>query len=235
MRTDARRNREIVLRTAIDAFSEEGVAVSLGRIAQRAGVGAGTVYRHFPSKDALLEAVLADHVEELVAAADRWAARADPGDALIGFLAQMSEKSAGRAHVCETLSTDRSWPRAVLGAAMRRYQEALQRLLRAAQSCGAVRADIDMDDLTAISIGCANLRAAHPDSVRGRELVLGVLAGLRVTKTDGFRDLPVLDGHETARCAECGDRLRVRPTGRPARYCGATCRQRARRRRAIAG
>src|SRR3954462_6531104 len=98
-RADARRNREIVLRTAMRVFTEEGLEVSLGRIAQRAGVGAGTVYRHFPSKEILIEAVLAEHVEGFVAAADRWTARAAPGDALFGFLLEVIEKSAGRQHV----------------------------------------------------------------------------------------------------------------------------------------
>ena len=100
-RADARRNREIVLRTAMRAFADEGPGVSLGRIAQRAGVGAGTVYRHFPSKEVLLEAVLAEHVDNLAAAADRWATRAAPGDALFGFLLEVIEKTADRRGVCE--------------------------------------------------------------------------------------------------------------------------------------
>jgi len=80
VRADARRNRQIVLRAAAEVFAEDGLEVSLGRIARQAGVGAGTVYRHFPSKEILLEAVLAEQVEGFVAVADRWAARARPGD-----------------------------------------------------------------------------------------------------------------------------------------------------------
>lgn len=92
-RVDARRNREIVLRTAMRVFAEEGLEASLSRIAQRAGVGAGTVYRHFPSKEILLEAVIAEQVDGLAAAAGQWAARATPGDALFGFLLEVIEKS----------------------------------------------------------------------------------------------------------------------------------------------
>ena len=240
-RADARRNREIVLRTAMQAFAEEGLEVSLGRIAQRAGVGAGTVYRHFPSKEILLEAVLAEHVDSLTAAADRWAARAAPGDALFGFLLEVIEKSAGRQHVCSVLAGDKSWPRVLLAAAVQRFGEALGRLLRDAQRTGAVRADVRADDLAALAFGGSALCAAHRDRARGLRLVRVLLNGLRapaVTKPAAFSDAPRLQRHETATpaaryCEECGAWLRVRATGRPPRYCGPACRQRARRRRQL--
>ncbi|MFC4012512.1 TetR/AcrR family transcriptional regulator [Nonomuraea purpurea] len=238
-RADARRNREIVLRTAMRMFTEEGLEVSLGRIAQRAGVGAGTVYRHFPSKEILVEAVLAEHVEGFVAAAGRWAARAAPGEALFGFLLEVIEKSAGRQHVCDALTADKSWPRAMLTAAAQRFHEALERLLCEAKQAGAIRADVRADDLAALAVGGAALRSAHRDRVRGTRLVRLLLDGLRtpaVTKVGSFRDAPSPQRHESAahsvrHCAECGARLRVHATGRPPRYCGPTCRQRARRRR----
>ncbi|RAY14110.1 TetR/AcrR family transcriptional regulator [Actinomadura craniellae] len=239
-RVDARRNREIVLRTAKRVFAEEGLEVSLGQIAQRAGVGAGTVYRHFPSKEILIEAVLAEHIEGLVAAADRWAARAAPGDALFGFLLEVIEKSAGRQHLCDVLTTDRGWPRAVLAAAAQRFGESLERLLCDAKQAGAIRADVRADDLSALAVGGAALRSAHRDRARGTRLVRMLLDGLRapaVTKTQPFRDTPSLPGHETTAlryCVECGEQLSVRATGRPPRYCGPTCRQRAHRRRLIA-
>ena len=235
-RTDAVRNREIVLRTAMRAFTDEGLAVSLGRIAQLAGVGAGTVYRHFPNKDILVEAVLAEQVNALATAAGQWAARSAPGEALMGLLLELIEKTAGRQHLCELLTADRSWPRAALNAAVRRFETELDRLLDNAQRAGAVRADLRVDDLIALTVGASALRSAHPDGARGRQLVRLMLDGLRtpsVTKTAAFRDT---SRHETSvnRCAECRTTLPVRETGRPARYCGPTCRQRARRRRLTA-
>ncbi|AQZ62889.1 Transcriptional regulator, TetR family [[Actinomadura] parvosata subsp. kistnae] len=234
-RADARRNREVVLRTAMRVFAEEGPEASLARIAQRAGVGAGTVYRHFPSKDVLLEAVLAEYLDALVAGAERWSARAAPGDALVGFLLDVIEKSAGRQYVCDALTGDRGWPRAVLAAAVRRFHEALERLLRDARQAGVIRADVRVDDLSALAVGGAALRAAHHDQDRGTRLVRLLLEGLRtrtVTKPDPFRDPPSPPRHETPRhCAECGAPLPARTTGRPPRYCGSTCRQRAHRRR----
>ncbi|UBU18533.1 TetR/AcrR family transcriptional regulator [Nonomuraea gerenzanensis] len=234
-RADARRNREVVLRTAMRVFAEEGPEASLGRIAQRAGVGAGTVYRHFPSKDVLLEAVLAEHLDALVADAERWRARAAPGDALSGFLLEVIEKSAGRQHVCDALTGDRGWPRAVLAAAVRRFHEALERLLRDARQAGVIRADVRVDDLSALIVGGAALRAAHRDQGRGARVVRLLLEGLcsrTVTKPEPFRDPHSPPCHETPRhCGECGAPLPVRATGRPPRYCGSACRQRAHRRR----
>jgi AcrR family transcriptional regulator len=237
-RADARHNREIVLRTAAMLFAEDGLEVSLSRIAQRAGVGAGTVYRHFPSKEILFEAVLADHVEGLVGVADQWAARAAPGDALFGFLLEVIEKSANHHHVCDALTADRSWPHAVLTAAAQRFREALESLLHNAKQAGAIRPDVRADDLAALAVGGAALRSAHQNRARGMRLVRLLLDGLRVptvTEAVEFRDTAARRRHETAvHCVECGVQLDVRTTGRPRRYCGPTCRQRARRRR-VAG
>lgn len=240
-RADARRNRELVLRTATRVFAEDGLEVSLGRIARRAGVGAGTVYRHFPSKQVLVEAVLTEHFEAMVAAAGRWAARAAPGDALVGFLVEVVESSAGRQPVCDALGADHGWPHATLTAATRRFREALDGLLRTAREAGAVRAELRADDLSALLAGAAALRSAHPSRTRGMRLVRVLLNGLRsepVTESAAFRDASGGRRHGTGagpggvgHCVECGTRLRVRAAGRPPRYCGATCRQRAHRRR----
>lgn len=238
-RADARRSRELVLRAAVRVFAEDGLEVSIARIAQRAGVGAGTVYRNFPSKQILVETVLTEHFDTLVTAADRWAAAAEPGDALIGFLVEVVETSTGRQPVCDALGPDHGWPHAILAAASRRFREALDRLLRNAQRVGAVRAEMRVDDLSALLAGAAALRSAHPSRARGMRLVRVLLEGLRaasVTKPVQFRDGLGGRRHETAtsgvdHCAECGARLRIPSAGRPPRYCGATCRQRAHRRR----
>lgn len=235
-RADARRNRELVLHTAMRVFSEEGMEVSLGRIAQRAGVGAGTVYRHFPSKQILVEAVLAEHVNVMTAAADRWATRTTPGDALFGFLLEAIERSSGRQDLCDVLTADKGWPRAVLGPATRRFHRALDRLLTGAKQARAVRIDLRVEDLSAVILGGGALLSAHQDPDRGAGLVRLLLDGLRptaVTESSPFRDTSLQSGHETLHCLECGTRLRLHTTGRPPRYCGPTCRQRAHRRRTI--
>ncbi|MEU7873672.1 helix-turn-helix domain-containing protein [Dactylosporangium sp. NPDC049140] len=232
-RTDGRRNRETVLRTAMRVFADDGLEVPLSRIAQRAGVGAGTVHRHFPSKEILVEAVLAEHVRGLVRAAGRWAARAAPGDALLGFLVEAIEQSSGRMSVCAALTADKSWPRAELAAAAQDFGRALDRLLHAARRAGAVPAGVEADDLAALIAGGAALRSAHHSRARGARLVRLLLDGL-FTKRGEFRDNEPGRRHETGHCLECGARLHRHTTGRPPSYCGPTCRQRARRRRPVA-
>jgi AcrR family transcriptional regulator len=221
-----------VLRTATRMFAEDGLDVSLGRIAQRAGVGAGTVHRHFPSKEILVEAVLTEHVDGLVSAADRRAVHAAPGDALFEFLLDVIEKSAGPQHICDARTGNRDWPHARRAAAAARFHEALEHLLSNAKHAGALADDVRADDLAALAVGGAALRSAHRNRARGTRLVRLLLAGLQVTEDAAFRDISSGRRHETtALCGECGVRLHLRATGRPARYCGSTCRQRARRRR----
>ncbi|MEV6761466.1 helix-turn-helix domain-containing protein [Streptomyces sp. NPDC051105] len=233
-RADARRNRRKVLAAASQAFDEHGLDVSLGAIARQAGVGAGTVYRHFPSKEILLEAVLVQQLDDLVETARQWAARNDPAEAFFGFLLEVVETSHVRKHACDALTTQTSWPRPILAASARRFSQALDQLLRAAQHAGGVRTDVNTDDVTALTVGCATIRAAHHDRNGGTRMVRLALESLRapsfVTQGPVFRDSPGTL-HAASRCEECGAQLEARSTGRPARYCGATCRQRAHRRR----
>ncbi|MFF8770643.1 TetR/AcrR family transcriptional regulator [Kitasatospora sp. NPDC015120] len=229
-RADARRNRERVLAAAADAMADQGLDVPLGEIARRAGVGAGTVYRHFPSKQALLEAVFARHLEDLIASGERRAARYAPTEAFFGFLLDIVELSSRRGHICDVVTADTSWPRPVLTASRLRFRQVLAALLHAAQRAGGVRPDVDPEDVLALTAGCVSTLTARHDRPAGLKLVHLTLDGLRpctpVTKARPFRDDP-----QAPCCAECGTGLTARPTGRPIRYCGPTCRQRAHRRR----
>ncbi|SDS96885.1 transcriptional regulator, TetR family [Streptomyces sp. TLI_053] len=235
-RSDARRNRARVLAAAAEAFAERGLDVPLGDIARRAGVGAGTVYRHFPSKNALVEAVMTRQLAELVASGERRTARSAPTEAFFGFLLDVIGTSNSRVTVCDVMSADASWPRPLLTATVARLHQLLAALLGAAQRAGGVRPDLDPDDVVAITIGCAAMLTARHDRAAGLALVRLTLDGLRpsgtaVTEGRSFRDSRGLRAAVLPVCEDCGAALTVRPTGRPARYCGAACRQRARRRR----
>ena len=129
-----------------------------------AGVGAGTVYRHFPSKEILLEAVLAEHIEDLTTSAGHWVARAAPGDALFGFLLEMIERSAGRQHLCDALTADKGWPRATLSAAAQRVPPTgLTACCAMRKQAGGISDDVRADDLAALAVGGAALCSAHRD------------------------------------------------------------------------
>src|SRR3954471_9683973 len=93
-RADAVRNRQRVLSAARAAFAEQGPAVSLDDVARRAGVGAGTVHRHFPTKDALFAAVIADRLRELAGVARSLAGDAQPGRAFFDFFHRMAAEAA---------------------------------------------------------------------------------------------------------------------------------------------
>ena len=103
LRADARRNRERVLTAAREAFAELGFGVPLDVIAERAGVGPGTVYRHFPTKEALFEAVTLARVQDLVVVARVGAESADPGAALDAFLARLADEAAAKRDLPDAL------------------------------------------------------------------------------------------------------------------------------------
>src|SRR3954470_16851858 len=92
LRADAVRNRERVLEVAYETFAEEGLSVPIDEIARRAGVGAGTVYRHFPTKEPLFEAIASDRIQYLIDSAARFAEAQDPGEAFLGYLALLIDE-----------------------------------------------------------------------------------------------------------------------------------------------
>src|SRR3954451_11483124 len=95
LRRDAERNRQRILAAAADAFAEGGLAVTMDEIARCAGVGVGTVYRRFPDKELLIEALFEQRLEELVALAEDALAHDDPWDGLVAFLERLLAVQAG--------------------------------------------------------------------------------------------------------------------------------------------
>jgi AcrR family transcriptional regulator len=171
LRADAVRNREKVLRAARDAFAESGYGVPLDEIATRAGVGPGTVYRHFPTKEALFEAVVTARVQDLVADARARADSADPGAAFFGFLGRIAAESAAKRDLPDAIS--------IAGSLREDLFAALDLLLRRAQQAGAVRVDVRTPDLIVLFKGLFAGLADISDPAQ-RDLVFAVLAdGLR--------------------------------------------------------
>ncbi|MBB5911603.1 AcrR family transcriptional regulator [Nocardia transvalensis] len=243
VRADARRNRALVLAAAQEAFAEYGTAVSLAEIARRAGVGAGTVHRHFPSKLDLLEAVVQQRIDRLTAVAlDRRDGSA-AGAAFLDFCTRVVVGTRGNKALCDVLETDDGWPRMLLREAGERFRRALGALLVAAQREGSVRADLTLPDVLAVFAGCVAIQRASPARrgvSRPVAMVLEAMlteSGRAVTKSGtstGGRNENGADnvtrGH-VGDCAICGAPLRHTGAGRPARYCSPACRQKAHRRR----
>ncbi|MGY2061503.1 TetR/AcrR family transcriptional regulator, partial [Nocardia gipuzkoensis] len=136
--------RERVLIAAREAFAAEGISVPLDEIARRAGVGPGTVYRHFPTKEALFHAAIVDNIERMTARARDLATATDPGAAFFTFLDHMVDEGAVKRDLAEAIGNEHPIE---LSTPIREMLDSIAALLQCAQQSGAVRADIDLDDL----------------------------------------------------------------------------------------
>jgi AcrR family transcriptional regulator len=140
LRADARRNRERVLAAAREVFAESGIGVPLDEIAARAGVGPGTVYRHFPTKEALFEAAALARVQDVVADARASAEAADPRAAFEGFLERVAEQAVGRGDLSDAIAGLGS---PAVAAAAEELKEAMAALIAKGQAAGVIRKDVD--------------------------------------------------------------------------------------------
>jgi AcrR family transcriptional regulator len=178
-RADARRNYEKLLAAAGEAFADNGTAASLEDIARRAEVGIGTLYRHFPTRQALLEAVYVDEVEEMSAKANDLG-DLEPWDALVTWLRQFVRYAATkRALADEMLNTiDAEAP--VFVACRTAITEAGDMLLQRAQAAGEARRDTTFTDVGRMVAGIASIRTADPGQI---DRILDMaLDGLRARK-----------------------------------------------------
>ncbi|WP_377271819.1 TetR/AcrR family transcriptional regulator [Peterkaempfera sp. SMS 1(5)a] len=180
LRADARRNRVRLLAAAEAVFTAKGTSASTEEVAREAGVGIGTVFRHFPTKEALLEAMYVARLERFAEDARELAREQEPGDALFAFFSWAVEHSAAKNALADALAEAGVDVRTASHGAGRDLQEQLGALLTAAQQAGAVRGDLDLPALLALLVGASH--AAHyagddPDA-RRRTLAV-VFDGLR--------------------------------------------------------
>jgi AcrR family transcriptional regulator len=174
LRADAQRNREKVLNAAREAFAASGYGVPLDEIAALAGVGPGTVYRHFPSKEELFEAVITARLRDLVEDARSRADDADPGRAFFGFLGRIRQEAAAKRDLPDAI--------AIAGSLQDDLHAALDVLLRRAQEAGAVRPDITTPDLIILLKGLLRSISDTPgtaDQALSDRLLTVVTDGLR--------------------------------------------------------
>ena len=161
-RTDALRNRERILEVAKEAFTESGANTSLDDIAKRAGVGPGTLYRHFPTRDELLEAVYRTEVEKLAAAEQRFSETMRPIDALRAWMLLFVDYIATKKIIAAALNTLVGVPSKLFEASHAQIWDATRALVKRAIKSGDIRKDLDPLDLLRALIGVANI-ATSPD------------------------------------------------------------------------
>jgi AcrR family transcriptional regulator len=181
LRADAARNRVRILEAANEAFAAEGLGVPVDVIAERAGVGVGTVYRHFPTKEALGAAILTTKVEGLIAEADRLADGADdPAGALEEYLAAILTEGTACSALAGAFSEEGYDLKAAAPNLEPQFTAALARLLGRAQTAGVVRPEVRAEDLLAlIAAACMVTGRPDRDAESGRRLLAVVTAGLR--------------------------------------------------------
>ncbi len=180
LRADAQRNREKILAAAKTAFAEAGMGTQMDDVARRAGVGVGTLYRHFPTKDDLLRALVADRFAHLTEASRRRAAEEpDPWAALTGIVYHGAEVQASDLALSQAMSTHASAcadARVTAG-----LDEVTNALLDRAKAAGQVRDDVTVDDFALLFTGLAKILEAVACGAPfdWRRYVELVLAGMR--------------------------------------------------------
>ena len=188
MRADARRNRELLMAAALAAFTERGADdTSLEEIARRAGVGIGTLYRHFPGRTALLEAVYTDQVAALCRRADELIATQAPGAALAAWMRELAEFSATKHNLVSALAADYDKNAPVFSACRDDLRAAATALLTRAQQAGEVRPDVQPLDLLRLSHGLAAATAGAADADQAERLLSLMLGGLLTDPAGGSR------------------------------------------------
>src|SRR3954468_2787054 len=170
LRSDARRNRERILAAAREVFGEAGRDVQMPDVARAAGVGVGTLYRHFPAKEDLVRALVEDKVQTVIATLREALTREDPWEAIEWLVHQSAEKMAQSRGLRDAMATidlgdDNPWNT----DEPRRHAEAV---LGRAREAGAIRADLTVDDWQALMCGLSASIASGADPERQAGFVL---------------------------------------------------------------
>ena len=178
-RSDSLRNREQLLAAAKAAFAADGAEVALEEIARRAGFGIGTLYRHFPTRDALLAAVYRREVEQLTASADRLLAEYPALEAFERWLHLLVDYLATKRVVAPALQAGSAEGAQAYAAAGRPVQETLDRMAAALVASGEVRPDLEPEDLMRLVFGLAQGYDRPDWAPSARRLIAILTAGLR--------------------------------------------------------
>jgi AcrR family transcriptional regulator len=181
-RTDAQRNRQRILEVAKQAFTRFGASASLDDIARQAAVGAGTLYRHFPTRDALIEAVYRSEVEKLAAAQRKFADTMSPLDALRSWLLLFVDHIAAKQIIAPALNSVVGGPTKLYEGSRTLIQGAIDALVKRAIKSGDIRKDTDPFDLLRALIGVFYVAAGPGCQQSARRLVDILIAGSRKAK-----------------------------------------------------
>lgn len=181
-RADAERNRERILEVAKEAFTRYGANASLDDIAKEAAVGAGTLYRHFPTRDALIEAVYRTEVEKLATAERRFAETMTPINALRAWMLLFVDYIAAKHIIAPALNTFVGGASKLYEGSRAQIQGAIEALVKRAIKSGDIRKDLEPFDLLRALIGVSNVSSTPDWQQSAKRLVDILITGSRARK-----------------------------------------------------
>jgi AcrR family transcriptional regulator len=181
-RADAQRNRKRVLAVAKQEFTRSGASASLEEIARKAGVGPGTLYRHFPTREELLVAVYQSEMEKLAAAERTFADTLPPVEALRAWLLLFVDAVETKQIIAPVLNSLVGDPKKVFEASYARIHQAIRALVKRASKSGDIRKDLDPIDLLRALVGVANVATSPDWQQSARRLVEILILGARPLK-----------------------------------------------------
>ena len=183
MRADAQRNRQRILQAAEEVFAKDGLAVPVDVVAERACVGVGTLYRHFPTKEALFEAIVVTKLDQLVEAA-KAEHGGDAAESFFGFIRRMADEATLKHDLFDALAAagvdvkSRCWDR------VEELRGSLDRLRQRAVDSGQVRADVTMDEIMTLVMGaCRHVERPGASVQDPQKMIAIICAGLRTSAT----------------------------------------------------
>lgn len=179
LRADAVRNRQRILEAAEEVFAKEGISVPVDVVAERAGVGVGTLYRHFPTKEALFEAIVVTKLDRLIEDS-AGVGRGDAAETFFGFLMKMADQASLKHDLFDALAAAGVDFKSTCADKVEALRGSLDRLRQRAVDSGQVRADVTIDQIMGLVIGaCKGVDRPGLDGHDPRLMVGVVCDGLR--------------------------------------------------------
>ena len=176
LRADAAKNRQRILEAAEATFTAEGVSAPIDAVAQRAGVGVGTVYRHFPTKEALFEAIVTARLDELCKTTRQLAEGAAPDDAVFSFLREFGRQASAKQDLFDAMDAAGLDIKSVCAASVEELTRGIDLLLERAKTAGAVRDDVATGEVMALIVGACH---SKQDDLVCQRMVEIVCDGIR--------------------------------------------------------
>lgn len=221
LRADAERNRRRVLEVAQEVFAAEGLAVPIDEIARRAGLGVGTLYRHFPTKEALFAAIVVTRMESVVADAQALLDEDAPGEAFFDFLARMVAGWGQKKDLVDALASAGADLKDI-GRVKHELHLRLDELLARAQRSGAMRPDVSMTEIFALLSGVFGALERQRSSPETRQRMLAIVFdGLRVPAAATAAKATTATTAATASASASASAAKAAPKAKPRKRVSA--------------